>query len=198
MASHDDGTATIATAMTRLERVRMTLRGRHQLDNAAIAVCMLETLQGLGIHVSSAAIRAGLETARWPGRLETVVWHGAEVLLDAAHNAAGARALADYLRAQAWTPIVLVIGVMRDKHAGAMLSPLVPLAAAVICTEAPTPRAMPSAELAAFARETPGAPEDVRTIADPAAALADACRSGSRVVICGSIFLIGALRGILR
>jgi dihydrofolate synthase / folylpolyglutamate synthase len=198
VASNDDGTATIATAMTRLDHVRMALRGRHQLDNAAIAVRVLEVLAGLGIPVSSADIRAGLETARWPGRLETAARHGAEVLLDAAHNAAGARALADYLRDQGWTAIVLVIGVMRDKHAGAILSHLVPLASTVVCTEAPTARALPSADLAAVARDTPGAPTDVRTIADPAAALEDACRPGSRVVICGSIFLIGALRGILR
>ena len=198
VTSNEDGTAAVATATTRWDRVEMTLRGRHQLDNAAVAVCVLDVLRSLGVRISPADIRAALETARWPGRLESVVWHGAEGLLDAAHNAAGAGALAGYLREQEWTGIVLVIGVMRDKHAGAILSHLAPRAATVICTEAPTPRAMPSAELAAVARETPGAPGDVRTISDPGVALEEACRTGSRVVVCGSIFLIGALRGILR
>ena len=194
----DDGSAAIATRTTRLTDVRMTLRGRHQLDNAAVAVCMLEVLHALGIPLSGRDIRAGLETARWPGRLESLVWRSAEILLDAAHNAAGARALADYLREQQWPPVVLVVGVMRDKQAAAILSHLLPLASTVICTEAPTPRAMPAVELAAIARDTPGAPDDVRTRPDPAAALDDAARSGSRIVVCGSIFLIGALRGILR
>jgi dihydrofolate synthase/folylpolyglutamate synthase len=193
-----DADVTVTTAVTRLEAVRLALRGRHQLDNAAVAVGVLEALLALGVSLGSGDIRAGLEQARWPGRLEAAQWRGADVLLDAAHNAAGARALAAYLRDIGWTSITLVIGVMHDKDAHAILAALAPLAATIICTTAPSPRAMAAFDLAALAGKAASAPDDVRAIADPEAALTAACRPGTRVVACGSIFLIGPLRGILR
>ena len=123
------------------------------------------------------------------------------MLLDAAHNPAGARALADYLREIGWRDVTLVVGAMRDKDVGGMLTALLPACARVVCTTAPSPRALDAGSLAALASEIAAAtrPDAVITaIADPAAAMADACRAGARVVGAGSIFLIGPLRGILR
>ena len=198
VSSADAITADVATPDLQLTAVPLALRGRHQLDNAAVAVCVLEELQRQGVPLTASHIRVGLEQARWPGRLETASWRGADVLLDAAHNPAGGRALAAYLGARGWTAIVLVIGVMRDKDARAIVASLAPLARTIVCTAAPTPRALPADELAAVVRAVAGPQSDVRTVADPAAALDDACRAGARVVVAGSIFLIGALRGILR
>ncbi len=189
---------TIESADMHLEHVRLALAGRHQRDNAAVAVAVLEALRRGGVRIGSDDVRAGLERARWPGRLEPARWQGAEVLLDAAHNAAGARALAAHLRDIGWTSATLLIGVMQDKDAAAIVAALAPLAGSIVCTTAPSPRAMAAFDLAALARGVAAAPDDVRAIADPAAALAAACRPGARVVACGSIFLIGPLRGILR
>jgi dihydrofolate synthase/folylpolyglutamate synthase len=197
----DEGTGTaiaIASADNRIEQVQLALRGRHQLDNASVAMCVMEELQRLGVELDDRAMRAGFEQARWPGRLETARWNGADVLLDAAHNPAGARALADYLRDIGWTDVTLVIGVMHDKDVTAILAPLAPLSASIVCTTPPTPRAMAAVDLAARAAEYRDAPADIRSFPDPAAALEFACRPGTRVVACGSIFLIGPLRGILR
>ena len=191
-------TIAIATADTRLEHVKLALRGRHQLDNAAVAVCVMEELRRLGVKLDDRGMRAGLEQVRWPGRLETARRYGAEVLLDAAHNPAGARALADYLRDIGWTSVTLVIGVMHDKDVTSILEPLAPLCASIVCTTPPTSRAMAAVDLAARAAEHRAAPADIRSIPDPAAALEAACQPGARVVACGSIFLIGPLRGILR
>jgi dihydrofolate synthase / folylpolyglutamate synthase len=186
------------TARLALSGVPLALRGRHQLDNAAVAVCLMEALSEAGIDLNDSAVRAGLTDARWPGRLERFAWRGADVILDAAHNPGGARALAAYLRECAWTHVTLVIGAMADKDVPGMLAPLVPLAASIVCTTPPNARAMPSGELASLASALAPASVDVRSIPNPPEALGHACRDGARVVVAGSIFLIGPLRGILR
>jgi dihydrofolate synthase/folylpolyglutamate synthase len=191
-------TIDIATTENRLADVKLVLRGRHQHDNAAVAMCVMEELRRLGVKLDDRGMRAGFEQAQWPGRLEAAQWHGAELLLDAAHNAAGTRALADYLHDVGWTNVTLLIGVMHDKDVTAMLEPLAPLCASIVCTTPPTPRAMAAVDLAARAAEHRAAPADIRAIPDPAAALESACQPGARVIACGSIFLIGPLRGILR
>jgi len=194
-------TVTLEAGDERLGDVRLALRGRHQISNAAVAFCLmteLDQLGGLGLRLDPGAMRAGLTDARWPGRLERLQWRGSDVLLDAAHNPAGARALADYLRETGWTDVTLVIGVMRDKDAIGMLSALLPFCARLVCTTPPSPRALDAESLAADASRILSAPASVVAIADPAAAMAHACRAGARVVAAGSIFLIGPLRGILR
>jgi dihydrofolate synthase/folylpolyglutamate synthase len=199
-------TLTMDAGGVRLEDVALALRGRHQIANAAVAFCLMTELASLGVRLDPQSMRAGLADARWPGRLELVNWRGAEVLLDAAHNPAGARALADYLRDTGWTDVTLVLGVMRDKDAAAMLSALLPCCAVLVCTTPPSPRALDADALAALARSPrvdPGAdlrtgPARIVSVPDPAAAMAHACQAGARVVAAGSIFLIGPLRGILR
>jgi dihydrofolate synthase/folylpolyglutamate synthase len=195
-----DGRTTVSfeAGAHRLGPVTLALRGRHQVVNAALAVCLLSELAGIGLRIDDAAVRAGLTTARWPGRLERVEWRGCDVLLDAAHNPAGARALAGYLRETGWTGVTLVAGVMRDKDATGMLTALLPCCAALVCTTPPSPRALAAEALAALASHLPMAPPHVVAVPDPAAALAYACSAGARVVAAGSIFLLGPLRGILR
>jgi dihydrofolate synthase/folylpolyglutamate synthase len=184
---------TLAVGDAVLEDVALALPGRHQVDNAATAASLMHAM-GLPLH----AIRAGLTDAQWPGRLETLHWHGADVLLDAAHNPAGARALGAHLRASGWTTAALVMGAMREKNVTAMLSALLPFAGSLICTTPPNPRALAADALSAAAAALPGAPASIRAIDDPREALSEACRTSDRVVVTGSIFLIGALRGILR
>ena len=86
---------------------------------------------------------AGLRDVRWPARLEWLrhARTGARVLVDAAHNPAGARALAQYLDDAVGVPITLVTSVMRDKDLAGVLGPLLPRARRVIVTQADTPRA---------------------------------------------------------
>jgi dihydrofolate synthase / folylpolyglutamate synthase len=184
-----------------LRDIRLALPGRHQAVNAAVSMCLLDELEALGIEVSRDAIVAGLTNARWPARLERRTYAGVQVFLDAAHNPAGARALASYLReAGGWAPATstLVFGVMKDKDVRGILSPLVALFGRVVCTTAASPRARPAAELAAEARALSEGRTTIESIDDPAAALGAACQPGFRVVVAGSIFLVGPLRGILR
>jgi dihydrofolate synthase / folylpolyglutamate synthase len=178
--------------------VPLALAGRHQRDNAAVAVTVLDELNRRGIRVGDEAIRRGLADASWPARLERRMYRGREVLLDAAHNPAGARALASYLQEIGWTAVTLLFGAMRDKDVAGMLRPLAPVCARVVCTTAPSPRAATAAELATSARQVLDRDVPVEAIADPEAALDRAAAGGTRVVAAGSIFLIGPLRDILR
>ncbi|MET0593440.1 MAG: folylpolyglutamate synthase/dihydrofolate synthase family protein [Polyangiaceae bacterium] len=165
------------------------LAGRHQADNAKIAVALAEELE-----ISPGAIARGLAAARWPGRLETLSTQSGEVLLDAAHNPDGALALAEALatRGRDRTEVALVFGAMADKDAVAMLDLLAPHAAHRIYVVPEGRRATDPATLAARA---PG---------HIAASVPDAlsrARSGvgprGLVVVAGSIFLVGAARAEL-
>jgi dihydrofolate synthase/folylpolyglutamate synthase len=194
-----------ATESMDLERITggapLALAGAHQRNNARVAACLLDTVDGLGIRVDAAAIRAGLTDVRWPGRLERVDVSGTPVLLDAAHNPAGARALAGYLREAGWTGCTLVFGVMSDKDVPDMLKELAEVCGRIVCTTAPTRRALPADTAAAMARAVPGGTWSVTSVAEPAGALDDALRGGAPgrgVVVAGSVFLIGSVRGILR
>jgi dihydrofolate synthase/folylpolyglutamate synthase len=173
------------------------LAGRHQRGNAAVAACVLRSIAAAGVRVTDAAIRAGLTDVSWPARLERFRYRSAEVLLDAAHNPDGARALTAYLRETGWTDCALVFGAMRDKAVAEMLEALSPACASLICTTASSPRAMPADAIAALAA-LPGATWPISTVPDPVEAIERAVRHSPRVVVAGSIFLTGPVRGILR
>jgi dihydrofolate synthase/folylpolyglutamate synthase len=196
VARRPDGTIDFASPRHTLDEVRLALAGEHQVDNATVVVALLAELDRLGIPVDERAARSGLSDAIWPGRLERVPTAAAEVILDAAHNPAGATALSRYLTEIGWTDCVLVFGAMRDKDVPAMLAALSPVCRRVVCTTASNPRAVPADELATLAAGIAGWTVDADS--SPAAALERALRAGGRVVAAGSIFLIGPLRDILR
>jgi dihydrofolate synthase / folylpolyglutamate synthase len=187
-------TDTDAALASRVASLPIALPGAHQKANAAVALRLLEVIDrdaARGLPVGEDAMRAGLTTAVWPGRLETFTVGGCRVLLDAAHNPAGARALASYLRDTAAGDVTLVFGAMRDKAVRDMLTSLAPVTASVVCATAPSPRAMTADELAALARDLHLRAD---AVADPVQAVTRACAEGRPVVVAGSIFLIGPVR----
>ncbi|HEV8120214.1 MAG TPA: folylpolyglutamate synthase/dihydrofolate synthase family protein [Candidatus Polarisedimenticolia bacterium] len=181
---------------------RLSLRGDHQADNAATAVLLTEILAKRGVvPITAAHVARGLAEARWPGRLDLERRHGPhgpfELLLDGAHNPAGCRILADYLRRhQSRRPRrVLLFAAMRDKPAPEMLRELGPVVDEVITTEIGIARGTPADELGAAASAA-GLKATVITDRDEALRTA-ATRAGSSglVVACGSLYLVGALLG---
>jgi len=117
--------------------IECPLAGMHQVENARTAVAALALM-----NVPAAAIRAGIAGVRWPGRLERVA-ASPEIILDGAHNPAGARALADYIRQFfAHEPVRIVFGAMRDKAVEEVTNTLFPLAAEIILTAPDQPRAL--------------------------------------------------------
>ena len=185
---------TIETRSGRYGPLLLALRGEHQVGNAVVAVNVLEAAREKGLDIPSAAITHGFETVEWPARLELLqLADGSRVLLDAAHNPEGARALRQYLAV--WHPErpVLVIGVMRDKDADAILRELLPVTSSVIATAASTPRAMPADELAA--RVTALDPARSVIVSTDAADAIDTALSTTRsVCVAGSILLAGSVR----
>ena len=187
-----------------LGRTRVGLRGRHQAANVAIADATLDALEAAGIAtVPDVARRTGYATAAWPGRLELLRIGEREVLLDGAHNPAGAAALAaalDDLRPFLESgPPTLVTASMADKDVDGVIDALVRAAAlvdaTVVCTSLDAPRAMPAAELAAHWWARHGGLTVVQT--DPIAAIETALRRTGPVIVAGSLYLVGTARGHL-
>jgi dihydrofolate synthase/folylpolyglutamate synthase len=185
----------IATPGGRYEDVSLALRGRHQVDNALTAVRLLEALAARGTFaIGPGAIRTALSETVWPARLEVLKWKGRDVLLDGAHNPAGARALADYLAETFGGRLPIVVGVMRDKRVEAIVGALTGVASHFVFTTPSTPRAATPEELSAIGRRVaPGV--DIHTAARPMEALDLARTLGEPVVVAGSLYLCGEIRG---
>ena len=186
---------TLTTPRATYGPLELSLRGRHQAVNAAVAVRLLEELGSRGgPPASHDAIVAALTGTRWPGRLELVeVAPGRRVLMDAAHNVAAAGALAAYLREAYPEGLPLVLGVMADKDAAGLAAALVPVASRVLTTTVPGGRALGADALAAVVRRA--APElEVASVPGPRAALEAAWRDAHTTCVAGSIHLLGELR----
>jgi dihydrofolate synthase / folylpolyglutamate synthase len=165
------------------------LPGRHQLENArtAIAAC-----HALGLDTG--AIQAGLRHVQWPGRLEYVS-RNPDLVLDGAHNPAGAAALASYIREFLQDrPVWLVYGAMRDKAIEEVTAQLFPLAARLIVTAPDFPRALrPEAILSVT-----GHPQ--ATIAETipqAIAIARSAPPDTTIIFTGSLLVVGEARALL-
>jgi len=177
--------------------VRLSLDGTHQRDNARVAVATFEAFAGaLGHAADARAMRQGLESARWPGRLQLIP--GApSILLDGAHNAAGAEALAAHLALRGGPKPVLLVAAMADKDLSGILGPLVPHIASVVATQPGVARAADAKVVAAAARAL-GLPAGAEP--DPALALAQArglAGPGGLVLVAGSLYLVGAVTAVL-
>ena len=176
--------------------VRLALAGRHQVANAATAVRVLEVVDTRGLTVGTDAVLTGLTEARWPARLEWLRTVGGDVLIDAAHNPAGAEALASYVEDAGVAPLPLVLAVMRDKDLASIVRPLARVASRIVATQVPTPRAWTADALGARLVELlPGVAVDVEP--DPNAAIARALAGPRKAVAAGSIFFVGPLRAAL-
>jgi len=189
--AHERGAEVVIAAADDCAGVAIGLAGEHQRANAAVAIALLRVLDAQGIRVPAQAVAAGLAHPAWPGRLD--VRHlpdGREALLDAAHNPAGAAALASYLSANAAAPRPLVFAAMRDKDVVGMFAALLPAISRLVVTRASNARSADPDALAAAARTAaPRLPVTVEPrVAD---ALDAAWRDSRRIVVAGSIFLLG-------
>jgi dihydrofolate synthase/folylpolyglutamate synthase len=196
----------LTVELPRLGAVRVGLRGRHQAANVAVADALLDALEAAGIATAGEeARRHGYATAVWPGRLELLTVDGHEILVDGAHNPAGAAALAqaiDDLRPHlAPGPLSLVVASMADKDVDGIIdalaaSPAV-AGATVIATTVDAGRALPAADLAGRWQARAG--DRVRVLAepDPLAAIERGREGRGLTVVAGSLYLVGAVRAHL-
>lgn len=134
--------------------VFLPLHGAHQAGNAVCGLAAVEAFLGAGPGgLDPDVVRAGFAGVDSPGRLE-VVRRSPTVLVDAAHNPAGAQALAEALRESfGFTRLVGVVGVLADKDAEGILSALEPVLDHVVVTESTSQRATPADELREIAED---------------------------------------------
>ena len=196
----------LTVELPRLGQTRLALRGRHQAANVAVADALLDAIDAAGIaKADDAARRRGYATAKWPGRLELLTIDGDDVLLDGAHNPAGAAALAqalDDLRPYlARGPLTLVMAAMADKDVDGIIDALTGasslLGATVVATSLDAPRAMPAEELAGRWRARAPQVAHVAAVSDPLEAVAGARARRGPTVVAGSLYLVGLVRGEL-
>jgi dihydrofolate synthase/folylpolyglutamate synthase len=168
----------------------LSLLGDHQQLNAALALATVEVLQK-AIPVSDAAIRTGLGTVQWPGRMQLITRpSGQKILLDGAHNVAGVQALRRTLEKQfGGTRPTLVLGVLQDKDWRHICEALAPLAVRIVTVPVASERTANAPELAAACRAANPAAE-IFACDSPAAAL-EKVASDDFVVVTGSLYLVG-------
>jgi dihydrofolate synthase / folylpolyglutamate synthase len=160
------------------------LLGRHQTENIAVA---LRTAECLGIP--EADVVRGVNSATWPGRLEKI----GRFLLDGAHNVPAAEALAAFLEEAHPEKVWMIFGAMADKQYEAMLGLLKPHAQQIIFTRPQSNRAKDPAELQSLVAGSlviPNAGEAIQYARQHASAQ-------QTILICGSLYLIGEVRGLL-
>lgn len=177
--------------------VLLTLRGQHQAENAACAVAAAELV--LGHALDSSSVRSALARVTSPGRFD-VRPGSPTVILDAAHNPHGARALAATLREGSPCRTFAVVAAMADKHVEGMLRALEPAVDVIVCTRNSSPRSLSPADLAWFARQVFGAQRvhlapTVETAIGLAKRFAAPARHGcvqsALVLVTGSVVTVG-------
>jgi dihydrofolate synthase/folylpolyglutamate synthase len=171
------------------------MQGSYQRKNAAAAIEAAAILNRQGYSISTSAVQTGISQARWQGRMELVSeqpW----VLLDGAHNVHGLCALTDSLRELLRSqPVTFFMGVMAEKDYSAMTDLILPMAKTVYTLTPASDRALPAEALCAHIRRKGGTAEAVELA--QAVQIIRGMDAGERVVVFGSLYLIGDLREML-
>jgi dihydrofolate synthase / folylpolyglutamate synthase len=197
----EKGSGYSLTVLGEIIEVRSPLAGAHQQRNTALAIAAAVELRNHNSYkISAEAIEEGIRLTRWPGRLERLSTPGrADVLLDVAHNPAGAWALRSALSHLDPEPraMTAIFGCLADKPVGEIAQILFPLFDSVVLTEVDSPRRAPLSAMIAAAE-----PTDVKasTADDAQSALEQAWSLtpvDGLVVVTGSVYLVGAVRSLL-
>jgi dihydrofolate synthase / folylpolyglutamate synthase len=177
--------------------LEITLAGDHQFENAALILATCELLSDQGIHLTEETLRQGLADTRWPGRLE-MVRDKPLVILDGAHNLAAARNLGRYLQTQlGGRSITLVVGILDDKPAAAMLKAWVPACARVILTQPLIDRSLAPEALVPIVSQMGITPKIIPEVdAAVRTAIAEAGPEDA-VCIAGSLYVVGEAKTAL-
>jgi len=166
------------------------LPGKHQVDNTKIVLKSVQVLRKLGFRISKTQLDKGLRSTRWPGRLQ-VISKKPLIILDGAHNVAGAKALVEYLKVYR-KKFTFVVGMQKNKEIGKFVKILKPLASRFIVVRSSNPYAAPEKLVASQIRTCGGEPlvkNDLRK------AIRLAKKSGSPVCVTGSLYLVGDVLG---
>jgi dihydrofolate synthase/folylpolyglutamate synthase len=190
--------STLISAPTTFE---LSLMGRHQQENAVVALAALETINGRFEKLTLDAVREGLAEVFWPGRLQ-MLHPGDEspgdgtpaILVDCAHNVDSAEKLAyaltnDYLYKRLW----LILGATADKDVAGIVNTLLPLAEGTIMTTSGHPRASNPGDLIQLAAEAGFEAQPAATVVEAVQTAWAIAAPGDLICVTGSIFVVGDL-----
>ena len=179
-----------------LHALQPGIPGRYQAMNLATAICAAELLDQQGMSLTPDCVRMGAEQASWPGRMELFAGPP-RVLLDGAHNPAGAKALAEALADIPRKALILVAGVVGDKDANGILERLLPSADSVIAVCPSVPHGLASRELADHCRVLGHQASDAGSVAKGLESAFNKAQPDDLILVCGSLFVVGEARAIL-
>lgn len=175
-------------------KLELPLLGVHQLENAATAVVAVETLREQGVRITKSAVRRGLATVQWPGRLE-ILGQNPLVVVDGAHNGDSIQrlleALRDYL---SFRRLLVIFGAGTTHNPQDLLPLLVPAAHKLYLTRSRHAKATPTAELQSIAQSLGCEPSTAETVGESLRqALAEA-QPEDLILVTGSLFVVAEAR----
>ncbi len=174
------------------------LAGRHQFRNLALAITTAQELNQFGLRILPRHIEQGVRETQWPARFQVIAGENGlpEIVLDVAHNPAGAWALRSTLSERYGDrPLIFVFGAMRDKAISEIAGILFPLAERVMLVQADNPRAATPAELKEATQHTGATLVESSNVSSALERARGQAGSNGVIVITGSIYIVGeALR----
>ncbi len=181
-----------------LPSLRIQMLGRHQIDNAALALAAAECMRSAGLAINEPALRLGLERTFWEGRLERVSQRP-DIYVDGAHNPASARVLARSIAAMkpVYGKLVLIIGILADKDYRGVIAELVPLADHVVITRPQYSRAMDISTLSSEIKASHGSVETTGSVEEAIRVAGKIAADDDLILITGSLYVVGDARAAL-
>jgi dihydrofolate synthase/folylpolyglutamate synthase len=170
-----------------IRSIKPPLEGEHQLTNTFVAVAAIKELRELGFDINDRMIAKGLKSVRWQGRLQ-ILGKNPLMILDGAHNPAGAKALASYL-SRYRKKFTFIIGMQKNKDIASYIKILKPLADRFYVVKSTNPGAIEKEELATIIGQKAVVAKDIRS------ALRSAQAHKSPICITGSLYLVGDYLG---
>ncbi len=191
-----DGTLTYRGISRVIPQLTPGISGRYQSGNAAVAMAAAEVLESSGMNISSSAFTEGIAAAYWPGRMELIPGTP-PLLLDGAHNPAGAAALAEALKDYSYSRLLLVTGVCDDKDVEKIYAPLLPLVSKIYTVTPAVERALKDESLTQLflKKGIPSRPCGA-VVAGISTARSEAV-DGDLILVCGSLFVVGEVKAWL-
>jgi dihydrofolate synthase/folylpolyglutamate synthase len=192
-----DGTFNYRGIWKNYENLICSLKGRHQIENAALAIGAVESMREKGFEMDDEAVLEGIRSTKWEGRLE-ILQHEPMVLIDGAHNPAGISTLCRALETEfSYKRLIFIFGVLNDKDYGSMLKRIAPLTDQLIITRPQTERATPPGEIVPVAlrynHRNVEVIENSRDALKRALSLADL---NDLICVAGSLYLVGEVKRV--
>lgn len=191
-----DGTLDYRGMSRTLTQLTPGLAGCYQSLNAAVALAAAETLEAGGMSIPLSAFKEGIASAYWPGRMELVPGEP-RLLLDGAHNPAGAAALAEALGDYTYSRLLLVTGVCDDKDIDRIYASLLPLVDTVYTVTPAIDRGMKDEDLSRFFHTRGMDSQPCGSVVAGVCKARSESSEGDLILVCGSLFVVGEVKAWL-